>query len=415
MTWVRRAPVDHADNVGRVTRASAFQVRGTLIDAALAVVLTYQIIAATLDPPGPAFAGPAALAWTAGAAAGLPLVVRRLWPAPVFAVVTAAATIATATGVVGFGVIFLTWVPVAFAGYSLAAAAGRLPAMTALVTGLAAPAITIPWLYRRTGVTSASAPQSEAPLWWQVETGITVVVIATAWAAGRLIRRRRALQAEAARRVARDAVADERLRIARELHDIVGHSLSLITVKATIANHLAEERPAETRAALQTIEKTSRSALVEIRRLLDVMRDDDEPAADRAPAPAAADLPDLVDRLRSPALHIDLDLAGVEQLPTAVGLTVYRIVQESLTNVIKHADASRCRVAVRAGAGEVHIEVTDDGRGRAPSRRGRTGQGLIGMRERVSMYGGRLSTGTRPDGGFQVTAAIPYTPEEENA
>ncbi|MEU8664690.1 sensor histidine kinase, partial [Actinoplanes philippinensis] len=322
---------------------------------------------------------------------------------------------ATATGVTGFGVIFLSWVPVALALYSAAAVADRIPAVFGLVAGLAAPGVTIPWLYLRTGVTSASAPESEAPLWWQVETGIAVVVIAAAWSAGRLIRWRRALQAEAARRLARDAVADERLRIARELHDIVGHSLSLITVKATVANHLAEERPAETRAALQTIERTSRSALTEIRRLLEVMREGDGPAADLAPARSPADLPELVERLRSTELHIDLEVTGAGDLPTAVGLTVYRIVQESLTNVIRHADASRCGITVRAAAGTVHIEVCDDGRGRSPSRRRGGGQGLIGMRERVSMYGGRLSTGARPEGGFRVAADIPYTPAEETA
>ncbi|BEL01880.1 hypothetical protein Q0Z83_000710 [Actinoplanes sichuanensis] len=393
------------------------EVRGRLVDAAAVAVLTYQIIVAALDPPGPAFAGPVALVWLAGAAAGLPLLVRRRWPVQVFAVVTMVAATCTAAGVVGFGVIFLIWMPVAVAAYSAAAVTDWSPALFVLAAGLAAPAATIPWLYWRTGVTPASAPQSEAPLWWQVETGIAVVVIAFAWAAGRLVQWRRELQIEEAQRMARDAVADERLRIARELHDIVGHSLSLITVKATIANHLADEKPAESRAALQTIEKTSRSALTEIRRLLDVMRDDGEPAAARTPAPGAADLPELVERLRSPELQIDLDLdlelAG--RLPTAVGLTVYRIVQESLTNVIKHADASRCRVAVRSGGGEVHIEITDDGRGPASSRRRRTGQGLIGMRERVSMYGGRLTTGPGPEGGFQVAAAIPYTPAEEDS
>jgi signal transduction histidine kinase len=389
------------------------RVRGTLIDGAVAVLLTYLITTATLDPPGPAYAGPAAAAWLGGAAVGLPLAVRRRWPLPVVAFVIAAAAAATAAGVVGFGVIFMAWLPVALALYTAATAAGRIAAAFALAGGLAAPAVTIVWLYLRTGVTSADAQGSEVPLWWQFELSLVAVILAAAWAVGRLIRWRRALQAESARRLARDAVADERLRIARELHDIVGHSLSLIAVKATVANHIAEERPAETRAALQTIEKTSRSALVEIRRLLDVLREDDDPAAELAPSPGAADLPDLVERLRSAGLRIDLELSGTEELPTAVGLTVYRIVQESLTNVIKHAEAGRCRVTVRAGDGTVHIEVTDDGRGRQPSRKRRGGQGLIGMRERVTMYGGRLSADTRPEGGFQVVAAIPYTAAEE--
>jgi signal transduction histidine kinase len=397
-----------------VARPDRSQVRGALIDIPVSAVLTQQIASAALDGPGPDWTGPAAVAWLVAVALGLPLAVRRRWPLPVSALVLAVAAVATATGVTAFGVIFLTWIPVALALYSAAAAAGRTGAALILAGGLAAPAVTIPWLYLRTGVTPASAPASEAPLWWQVETGLTVVMLAAAWATGRLIRWRRDLAADAARRLARDAVADERLRIARELHDIVGHSLSLIAVKATVANHIAEEKPAETRAALLTIEKTSRSALTEIRRLLDVLREDDDPAAELAPAPGAGDLPELVERLRSAGPRIELDLTGAEGLPAAVGLTVYRIVQESLTNVIKHADAGRCRVEVRADGGIVHIEVTDDGRGsgRQSLRRRRGGQGLIGMRERVTMYGGSLSTGARPDGGFRVSAAIPYSSEE---
>ncbi|MBW6438858.1 sensor histidine kinase [Actinoplanes hulinensis] len=385
-------------------------------DAAVAAVLIYLIGSSTLDPPGPAWTGAAAVAWLAAAAIALPLVVRRRWPLPVLTVVVTAATIATATGVVGLGVIVVTWFPVTLALYTAATATGRITVALALAVALAAPAVTIPWLYLRTGVGSTDAPGSEVPLWWQVELGVTVVALVSAWAIGRLVRWRRALQADAARRLARDAVADERLRIARELHDIVGHSLSLIAVKATVANHIAEERPAETRAALLTIERTSRSALTEIRRLLDVLRADDDAdggAAELAPAPGAADLTDLVERLRSTGLLIDLEVSGTGELPTAVGLTVYRIVQESLTNVIKHAEASRCRVAVRAAGYEVRIEVTDDGRGRQAPRRRRGGQGLIGMRERVSMYGGSLSTDTRQEGGFRVVAVVPYTAVEE--
>ncbi|MEU4619266.1 sensor histidine kinase [Actinoplanes sp. NPDC023801] len=396
-----------------MTRPDRSRIRGALIDVPVSAVLTQQIAFATLDGPGPEWTGPAVVAWLVAVALGLPLPARRRWPLPVFAFVATVAAAATATGVTAFGVIFLTWIPVALALYSAAAASGRTGAVLTLAGALAAPAVTIPGLYLRTGVTPASAPGSEAPLWWQVETGVVVVMLSVAWATGRLIRWRRVLAADTARRLARDAVADERLRIARELHDIVGHSLSLIAVKATVANHIAEERPAETRAALLTIERTSRSALTEIRRLLDILREDDDPAAELAPAPGVGDLPELVERLRPAGPGIDLDLSGAGDLPPAVGLTVYRIVQESLTNVIKHADASRCRVQVRAADGMVHIEVTDDGRGgRQSSRRPGGGQGLIGMRERVTMYGGSLTADTRPEGGFRVVAAIPYTAEE---
>lgn len=411
MTWVRRAPPSDPDSVRRVTPPDRSEVRGALIDVPVAAVLTHQIATATLDAPGPDYTGPAAVAWLTAAALCLPLPARRRWPLPVFVLVTAVAVVATAAGVVGFGVIFLSWVPVALALYSASATTRWIVAVSIAPGALAAPAVAIVWLYQRTGVTSTDAPGSEAPLWWEIETGLVVVMLTAAWATGCVIRWRRDVAAESARRLARDAVADERLRIARELHDIVGHSLSLIAVKATVANHIAEERPAETRAALLTIEKTSRSALTEIRRLLDVLREDDDPAADLAPSPGTAELPELVERLRPAGPRIDLDLSGADELPAAVGLTVYRLVQESLTNVIKHADATRCRVEVRAADGTVHIEVTDDGRGaRNPRRPG--GQGLIGMRERVTMYGGSLTTGTGPDGGFRVVAAVPYTAEE---
>ncbi|GAA4601707.1 signal transduction histidine kinase [Actinoplanes octamycinicus] len=397
-----------------MTRADRFRLPGALVDVPVAALLTYLTGVAVLDPPGPAWPGPAAVAWLAAAATGLPLVVRRRWPLPVFVVITPAAAVATAAGVVGLGMIPLTWFPAALALYTAASRSGRVAAALALAGGLAAPAVTIPWLYLRTGVSSADAPVSEVPLYWQVELGVVVVLLIAAWVTGRLIRWRRTLQAEAAHRLARDAVTDERLRIARELHDIVGHSLSLIAVKATVANHLAD-KPGETRAALEVIEKTSRSALTEIRRLLDVLRDDDDPAAELAPAPGAADLVHLADRLRSTGLRVELDVSGTEQLPTAVGLTVYRIVQESLTNVVKHADADLCWVTVRADGGNVDIQVADDGRGMHAARRSRGGQGLIGMHERVTMYGGTLATDPRPGGGFQVVAAIPYTAAEETA
>ncbi|GAA1613586.1 sensor histidine kinase [Actinoplanes couchii] len=397
-----------------MTRLHGFEARRTSIDAAAAVLLTYFLATATLDPPGPRLTDSAWVAWPAAAAACLPLPARRRWPLPALAVAVTAVAVATATGTAGIGVLFVAWLPVAPVLYSAAASAGRVMSAVALTGTVAAAAVTIPWLYLRTGTTPADAPESEAPLWWQVELGVVLVSLVTAWVTGRLVRWRRAVRAEQARRAARDAVAGERLRIARELHDIVGHSLSLIAVKATVANHIADQRPAESRAALQTIERTSRSALTEIRRLLDVLRADDDPGGELTPSPGTADLAGLVERLRSPRFRVDLSVTGTDDLPVAVGLTVYRIVQESLTNVMKHAEASRCQVTVRAADGMAHIEVTDDGRGRRPHR-GRAGQGLIGMRERVTMYGGTLSAETRPEGGFRVAADIPYTGNEEIA
>ncbi|MEE6261697.1 sensor histidine kinase [Plantactinospora sonchi] len=400
---------------GRVPpRPLGSDVRATVVDGAVAVVLAYLAVDAMLDPPGPAFTGPVWVAWLTGAAVGLPLAVRRRWPLPVLGWVAVAAATATALGVVGIGVIPVTYAPVALALYTAATVAGPVVATVALAGSLAAPAATIPWLYRTAGIGTADAYGSEVPLWWQVELGVTAVVVTTAWATGRLVRWRRTVQADLARQLARDAVANERLRIARELHDIVGHSMSLIAVRATVANHIAEQRPAETRAALVTIERTSRAALTEIRRLLDVLRaDSDDSGADLGPSPGTADLSELADRLRSAGLRVELRLDGADDLPQAVDLTVFRIVQESLTNVMKHANADHCQVTVRARDGGVRIQVLDDGRGPRPAGRRSAGQGLIGMRERVTMYGGTLATGPRPEGGFQVVADIPYVAAEE--
>ncbi|MEO3746418.1 sensor histidine kinase [Plantactinospora sp. B5E13] len=395
--------------------AAGSEVHRTVVDTAVAGVLAYLAIHATLDPPGPSFTGPAWVVWLTGAAVALPLAVRRRWPVAVLGGVTVVAATATAFGVVGPGVIWVTYAPVVLALYTVATSAGPVVATVALAGGLVAPAVTITWFYHRTGIGTADAPGSEVPLWWQVEVGTVAVLLTTAWVVGRLLRWRRTVQAGLARRLARDAVAAERLRIARELHDIVGHSMSLIAVKATVANHIADERPAETRAALVTIERTSRSALTEIRRVLDVLRSEDDPAVDLSPSPGTADLSDLADRLRSAGLRLDLRLDGADTLPPAVDLTVFRIVQESLTNVVKHANAGHCQVTVRGRDGGVHIEVLDDGRPSRSAGRPTGGQGLIGMRERVTMYGGTLSTGPRPEGGFQVVAEIPYDPVEEPA
>jgi signal transduction histidine kinase len=218
-----------------------------------------------------------------------------------------------------------------------------------------------------------------------------------------------------------EAVADERLRIARELHDILGHTMSLIAVKATVAGRLADENPEHAKAALSTIEQTSRAAMAEIRRLLGVLRpasDDtgehttaDSPAL--SPLPGSADLPALVDRLCGPDLDADLTLTGTAGLPPDVDLAVFRIVQEALTNVVEHSDARHCRIVVRGTADAVHVEVTDNGPSRTvPRRRPGGGQGLIGMRERIAAYGGTLTVGPLARGGFGVVAESPHTESE---
>jgi signal transduction histidine kinase len=198
-------------------------------------------------------------------------------------------------------------------------------------------------------------------------------------------------------------VAEERLRIARELHDIVAHSMGLIAVKAGIGNHVAEARPAEAREALRVIEATSRSSLTEMRHLLGVLRSEvDSPAL--APAPDPAGIPALVERARTAGVTVSLILDGTDDLAEGLGLSVYRIVQEALTNVVRHAAPTRCAITVAVAEETVRVEVTNDGPRVA---RGPGGHGLIGMRERVAVYGGTFEAGPRPEGGWRVVAVLP--------
>jgi signal transduction histidine kinase len=238
------------------------------------------------------------------------------------------------------------------------------------------------------GVNGLTTPQP-----WQDPAGtfvFVVVVSIAAWATGRAV--------QARRDYASRMVSDERLRIARELHDIMAHSMSLIAVKAGIANHVADARPEEARDALRIIEATSRATLNDMRRMLGVLRS----SPDLSPAPDVSGLPELVDRTRTAGVDVSLEMA-VDDLPEGLGVSVYRIVQEALTNVVKHAGPVRCAVSVVVSKGEVRISVTDDGPGGTPG----SGHGLVGMRERVTMYGGTFTAGPRPEGGFAVSARMP--------
>jgi len=253
------------------------------------------------------------------------------------------------------------------------------------------------------------------------------LVIGAAWAAGRVVRERRSRAARRDRRLAEEALAEERLRIARELHDIVSHSLSVIVVKAAVANHVAQARPQETRDALQAIEQTGREALTDMRRALGVLRGDTagqrtrEPgSAQTAPPPGLDDLPALIQRAERAGVRTELRTRLAAGLPAGTALAVYRIVQEALTNVVKHAgDGTHCQVTITVDSrGEVRIEVADDGAGNTAAIDRvelRGGPGLVGMRDRVMMYGGTLTAGPRPGGGFAVSARLPHEPAHGTA
>ncbi|GAA3768808.1 sensor histidine kinase [Plantactinospora mayteni] len=358
------------------------------------------------------------------AAIGLPLAVRRPWPLPVLAVVLSGSVLA-----LPLGVLTDPFLATAVALYTVGvAAAGRwwVPAAVLTALGIAG---TVP-----------SRPASSAhAYWWQEGPGLIIIgwlLVGGSWLLGSAVRQQRTTAARAAEQLARSAVTTERLRIARELHDIVAHSVGIIAVKAAVANHVVRTRPGEVADALRVIEETSRNALAEMRQMLGVLRSEaydedgsttqravdgpteDGAAPDLAPAPGPEGLPALVERAATSGVRVELAVDGMDQVSEAMGLTIYRIVQESLTNAAKHAAPTRCRVTVEATGVEVRIQVTDDGRdGGAREAGGHTGDGLTdaghgltGMRERVLMYGGQFAAGPRPEGGYQVTARIPCQP-----
>jgi signal transduction histidine kinase len=263
---------------------------------------------------------------------------------------------------------------------------------------------------------------------WQ-DWVVSYALLAAAWGLGELQRRRRLatvhleqLNAQLQRErdlKARWAVAEERARIARELHDVVAHSVSVMVVQAGAARRLVDGDPAQARQALTSIESTGRQALAEMRRLLGVMRHDGdarpEEAADAlAPQPGLADLDALVGRAKDAGLEVELQVEGAPRpLAAGIDLSAYRIVQEALTNCLKHAGAAKAIVRLCYGREDLELQVLDDGRGvvglRDPGREN-GGHGLIGMRERVAVFGGNLDVGPRPGGGFKVDARLPLEP-----
>jgi signal transduction histidine kinase len=243
----------------------------------------------------------------------------------------------------------------------------------------------------------------------------TSLVFTIAWTIGFLVSRKfheaeiareRALKAEQEREVrARLAVSDERARIARELHDVVGHSVSVMTVQASAARRLLRPHQEKEREALLVVEQTGREALAEMRRMVGVLRRPEEAPA-LAPQPTLEQIERLVEQTRDAGLPVDLRIEGEPiPLPAGLDLTAYRLVQEGLTNTLKHARAQRAEVVVRYDDGFVELTVSDDGQGGGNG--GSSGHGLVGMRERVSVYGGELEAGPRAGGGFRLRARLP--------
>jgi signal transduction histidine kinase len=246
------------------------------------------------------------------------------------------------------------------------------------------------------------------------ELVFTPLLFGIGWIAGFALRERaaaadaaevRAAQAEREREAAaRLAVAEERARIARELHDIVAHSVSVMVLQIGALRHKLPPGLEQDREALQGVEDTGRAALAEMRRLLGAMHDGED--AERAPQPGLDSLGALVERVERAGLPVRLHVEGdAVPLSRAVDLSAYRIVQEGLTNTLKHAQASRADVTVRYGVKELELEVRDNGVGTAASDG--LGHGLVGVRERVKIYGGEMSASAAPEGGFVLTARLP--------
>jgi signal transduction histidine kinase len=203
----------------------------------------------------------------------------------------------------------------------------------------------------------------------------------------------------------REAIIDERARIARELHDVIAHHVSMMVVQAGAERRMLGPGQESTRDVLTTIERAGRGALTEMRRLVGMLRSDD--GVGLAPQPGVADIETLVGQMHSAGLEVELRVEGERrEIPVGIDLSAYRIVQEGLTNALKYAGEATTAVRVRYGVESLEIEILDDGRGR-PSEVEQGGHGLVGMRERVALYGGTLDAGRRPAGGFAVRVLLP--------
>ena len=293
------------------------------------------------------------------------------------------------------------WFAAVIAFYSLAAHAARRRAMIAATIAGAV------WLANdvRELIVADTDIDHTLPAWF---------IIGGAWGLGYALRGRRQQVEELADRSARlerereaqarAAVAAERGRIARELHDVVANSLSVIVVQAQAADRVLEGEQASAREALRSVHATGRQALVEMRRLVGLLRENTE--LELAPQPGLGRLDELVEQMREAGLPVELTIEGDQRsLTPGLDMSAYRIVQEALTNVLKHAGDARAHVAVRFGVDEVELEVVDDGHGPLDGANG--GHGLVGMSERVALFGGLLDYGTHNGYGFRVRARLP--------
>src|SRR5215211_3423503 len=367
-----------------------------LFDAALAVALAaFLLVGSYFASQGQ----PGRRAFDAGAvvlllvAAGA-LAWRRRYPVAVLLVVFGATLTYFVVGYAPSPI----WLVMIVAYFTAVVAGHRLPAAIVAVVGF----LVFPWLDFLLRDAAAPSPAGLAGLaaWLLVLLGV---------AEGIRIRRERAAEAvrireeEALRRA-----GEERLRIARELHDALGHHLSLINMQSGVALHLNRELPEQARSSLTAIKQASKEALTKLRSVLDILRQEGEPAS-RSPIWSLDRLEDLVSQAGAAGLVVKTETDGdVRPLPFAVDVAAFRVVQEALTNVTRHAGKATATVLVGYGDGELTVQVDDDGRGPSANASGPGGgKGIVGMRERVTALGGDLQAGARPGGGFRVRARFP--------
>ncbi len=368
--------------------------RPWLLDAGLALALFLGAVAATAARPGP-------LPWWARtlllAAAAAPLAWRRVVPLAALALSVLAVLVllvlGESTAVIGSGLFLGAYTVAATRPLraTLVAAAGCMALLAAV--GLLRP--------ERMGL-------------GETATNLALFVGAfTLGAAARshgrtseLLAERAELAERARLEDARNAVTEERLRIARELHDVVGHSLGAIALQAGVGAHVVDTDPAEAKAALLAISERSRASLQEIRQMLGALREQDE---ELQSSPGLADVDRLVAQCRSAGLAVDVARSGEPwPLPAAMDLTAFRVLQEALTNVLRHSGTRTARVGINYGRDSVELSVADDGRGDTGAG---SGHGQLGMRERVAVWGGSLRMGNRAGGGYEVVATLPRAEE----